>query len=846
MFYSRSLLARKGPLGAIWVAAYCFKRLKKAQIFETNIPTSVDEILQKELDVMTYRVLAYLLLGLVRIYSKKVEYLYDDCQDVKIKINGFLVSEKSTKHLEVRCTPDYSITLPDKFELDAFDLEILEDISEVNVLPREEITLKDGASTAGGIGHYSLAQYHYDEFAACQDICSTDYALTEDIFLSHSMEIDMSASMLHDLSNFEASMEKLQSNSFSQKQRENLDISCGIEEEPADPIEPFAEDHMSGEEHIKVQTTAQLKDGGEGEATMEKLQDDSFHGAEEEPLDHQSDGEQIKFPDMAHLENEMCQPISEENDNYKTNLQESTERLLHPIFHQACTDVEIFCGSDDEPPKQLELSGEEQQTKAEQMRCMEIALSGNGKCQFTTEEDPLSITLDATPQSKFPDVSGATTPEFMIVPTPATKERARILTKRKCCFDDAVVFPNDVIRQRIQDSSDLVSKRRKAPPTALAAWKASQISNLSQGFLVPLLPCISSELRSLFCLDRLKILKTAKPVEPLDPEFPAVDRSSENMAPETTVGISSENVAIGSSQNVAIAPGTPIGKSSENMAIGYSENVAIAPETPVGRSSENMAIGSPENMAIAPEKPDGKSLKDMTIGSSEHMEIAPETPIGKSSENMAIGSSEKMDIVPETPSVRSSDSMAIAPETPIGRSSKNMANAPDTPTGTSSERMAGAAETPIFQLAASRTFETLESHKNAHSIAVAPAYSYQTLKKELSLSRDEELDLILMSGEPNLSEADKEEPHRLSARTRMVARYLHRRFVYHKERREDEAVKLLQLLEGKTKKESARLFYEILALKTKGYVDVQQDDPFGDILIWKAPQWDKSCAALCL
>lgn len=95
-----------------------------------NFLSLADEILQKELDVMTYRVLAYLLLGLVRIYSKKVEYLYDDCQDVKIKINGFLVSEKSTKHLEVRCTPDYSITLPDKFELDAFDLEILEDISE--------------------------------------------------------------------------------------------------------------------------------------------------------------------------------------------------------------------------------------------------------------------------------------------------------------------------------------------------------------------------------------------------------------------------------------------------------------------------------------------------------------------------------------------------------------------------------------------------------------------------------------------------------------------------------------------------------------------------------------------
>lgn len=38
MFYSNYILSSKG---AIWVAAYCFKRLKKAQVKETDICSSV-------------------------------------------------------------------------------------------------------------------------------------------------------------------------------------------------------------------------------------------------------------------------------------------------------------------------------------------------------------------------------------------------------------------------------------------------------------------------------------------------------------------------------------------------------------------------------------------------------------------------------------------------------------------------------------------------------------------------------------------------------------------------------------------------------------------------------------
>ena len=41
MFYSQCLLSSKGPLGAIWVAGYFFKRLKKRQITDTDICSSV-------------------------------------------------------------------------------------------------------------------------------------------------------------------------------------------------------------------------------------------------------------------------------------------------------------------------------------------------------------------------------------------------------------------------------------------------------------------------------------------------------------------------------------------------------------------------------------------------------------------------------------------------------------------------------------------------------------------------------------------------------------------------------------------------------------------------------------
>ena len=46
MFYAHFVLAKKGPLSRIWLAAHWDKKLTKAHVFETNIESSVDGILQ--------------------------------------------------------------------------------------------------------------------------------------------------------------------------------------------------------------------------------------------------------------------------------------------------------------------------------------------------------------------------------------------------------------------------------------------------------------------------------------------------------------------------------------------------------------------------------------------------------------------------------------------------------------------------------------------------------------------------------------------------------------------------------------------------------------------------------
>ncbi|WMV53369.1 hypothetical protein MTR67_046754 [Solanum verrucosum] len=42
MFYSQFILAKKGPLGTIWIAAHLERKLRKNQVADTDIGVSVE------------------------------------------------------------------------------------------------------------------------------------------------------------------------------------------------------------------------------------------------------------------------------------------------------------------------------------------------------------------------------------------------------------------------------------------------------------------------------------------------------------------------------------------------------------------------------------------------------------------------------------------------------------------------------------------------------------------------------------------------------------------------------------------------------------------------------------
>ncbi|XP_010524341.1 PREDICTED: sister chromatid cohesion 1 protein 4-like [Tarenaya hassleriana] len=162
MFYSQFILAKKGPLGTIWIAAHLERKLRKNQVADTDIGVSVDSILFPDVPI-ALRLSSHLLLGVVRIYSKKVNYLFDDCSEALLKVKQAFRSAAVDLPPEESKAPYHSITLPETFDLDDFELpdnEIFQgNYIDHHVSTREQITLQD---TMDGVV-YSTSQFGLDE-----------------------------------------------------------------------------------------------------------------------------------------------------------------------------------------------------------------------------------------------------------------------------------------------------------------------------------------------------------------------------------------------------------------------------------------------------------------------------------------------------------------------------------------------------------------------------------------------------------------------------------------------------------------------------------------------------------
>ncbi|KAK4787821.1 hypothetical protein SAY86_011654 [Trapa natans] len=182
MFYSQFILAKKGPLGTIWIAAHLERKLRKNQVADTDIGVSVDSIIFPDVPI-ALRLSSHLLLGVVRIYSRKVNYLFDDCSEALLKVKQAFRSAAVDLPPEESTAPYHSITLPETFDLDDFELpdnEVYQgNYVDHHVSAKEQITLQDTMERVV----YSTSQFGLDERFGDGDTSQIGLDLNEDDLL---------------------------------------------------------------------------------------------------------------------------------------------------------------------------------------------------------------------------------------------------------------------------------------------------------------------------------------------------------------------------------------------------------------------------------------------------------------------------------------------------------------------------------------------------------------------------------------------------------------------------------------------------------------------------------------
>ncbi|KAH9508293.1 Double-strand-break repair protein rad21 A [Bulinus truncatus] len=188
MFYASFVLNKKGPLARIWLAAHWDKKLTKAHVFETNIDSSVEAILKPKVK-MALRTSGHLLLGVVRIYSRKAKYLLADCNEAFVKIKMAFRPGVVDLPEENREAAVAAITLQENFHDFETTLADLEDINvqaqfSVNQSRPEEITMREDLGSITLMGDDGFGDVGFDE----REILHDDSHLDDNIYKSSDLD----------------------------------------------------------------------------------------------------------------------------------------------------------------------------------------------------------------------------------------------------------------------------------------------------------------------------------------------------------------------------------------------------------------------------------------------------------------------------------------------------------------------------------------------------------------------------------------------------------------------------------------------------------------------------------
>ncbi|XP_030589877.1 double-strand-break repair protein rad21-like protein 1 [Archocentrus centrarchus] len=147
MFYTQLFTSKRGSLAKIWLAAHWERKLTKAHVFECNLETTIREIISPKMKI-GLRTSGHLLLGVVRIYSRKAKYLLADCSDALVKVKAAFRPGQTDMTVEGLEATIKAITLIEDFTTfdsqlpDPSDIDVVDHFS-LNQSRPEEITLKE-------------------------------------------------------------------------------------------------------------------------------------------------------------------------------------------------------------------------------------------------------------------------------------------------------------------------------------------------------------------------------------------------------------------------------------------------------------------------------------------------------------------------------------------------------------------------------------------------------------------------------------------------------------------------------------------------------------------------------
>ncbi|CAK9219902.1 unnamed protein product [Sphagnum troendelagicum] len=478
MFYSQLILAKKGPLGTIWIAAHLERKLRKNQVTETNISVSVDSILFPEAPI-ALRLSGHLLLGVVRIYSRKVNYLFHDCSEALTKIKQAFHSGVVDLPPEAATAPFNAITLPENFDLD-----------ELEPLPDPPPTMMD------------------------LDLDNTEMQV------EHMEEPEQLAPVTEALDQIEPSgdMVDVVESTFEKPISEKVvDEDLNDEEPTINEVaieEPVVEDLV-----VEDVVNERVVTEGIGEEPVITVPDELVHIVEVVAAEqskpgspaHPFDFDQEEVPDAETLRSAV-DPLAEQEPNVfdldKDMLMAEESKLTSALAEE-----------EDVMMEERELLVEESVMEVSREDAPSSVKAPKMDDDLPADNDVLAILLGGRGT---PALRVIPTPTEVVAPAPKWKRGPKpAVRKRKPVLDMAIAVPGDVMREQLANTDNIRRVRKKAPCTRRELWEVQKQSVAQQIFCEPSLPGMCTELHRLY--ERMLVIGEAA----LPSAGPACERTPE-------------------------------------------------------------------------------------------------------------------------------------------------------------------------------------------------------------------------------------------------------------------------------------------------------------------------------